>query len=528
MHQSIKHLLEEILGVSNVVLEIPKNPDYGHYATPIAFTLAKELKKSPMIIAQEIAQNLSSSNIFSKVEVVNGYINLTLSRQFLNSQANSFLQSHKTPLPSKKQTILLEYVSANPTGPLHIGHARGAVFGDSLCRVGKYLGYDIFTEYYINDAGAQIQMLGLSILLAGQEHLLKQDVRYPESYYKGEYIIEIAHLAEKKFGIGIFKEDNIEALGNFGKELMLEEIKQNLLEVGIDFDFFVSEKSLYSQWEQILQKLKNNDAIYEKDQKIWLKSQERGDEKDRVIVRDNQEPTYLAGDIIYHNDKFLRNYDHYINIWGADHHGYIKRIQASLEFLGFDSKKLEVILAQMVSLLKGGEPYKMSKRAGNFILMKDVLKDIGSDCLRFVFLSKKLDTALEFDVKDLEQQDSNNPIFYINYANARIHTLLRKTNRDYKEYLSIDITDLDNQDAIKLLFQAMQLHRVLENAFEERALQKICEYLKSLASSFHSFYNSYKILGSQDEIKILKICLVVSASLSLGLELLGIEAKKEM
>ncbi|WP_104697140.1 MULTISPECIES: arginine--tRNA ligase [unclassified Helicobacter] len=528
MHQSIKQLLEDTLRISNVVLEIPKNSSYGHYATPVAFTLAKELKKSPIIIAQDIVQQLSNSEVFSKVEAVNGYINLTLSHQFLDSQIDIFLQSLKQPLSAKKQSILIEYVSANPTGPLHIGHARGAVFGDSLFRIGKYLGYDVFTEYYINDAGAQIHMLGLSILLAGQEHLLKQEVEYPESYYKGEYIIEIAHLAEKKFGKDIFKQENIERLGDFGKELMMEEIKQNLCEVGIDFDFFVSEKALYPQWNLIFQKLKEHNAIYEKDHKIWLKSQEKGDEKDRVIVRDNQEPTYLAGDIIYHNDKFMRNYDHYINIWGADHHGYIKRIQASLEFLGFDSRKLEVILAQMVSLLKGGEPYKMSKRAGNFILMKDVLKDIGSDCLRFVFLSKKLDTALEFDVKDLERQDSNNPVFYINYANARIHTLLKKATTDSQKSLDTSLINLDNQDAMNLLFQAMQLHRVLENAFEERALQKVCEYLKNLAGSFHSFYNSHKILGSCDEAKLLRICSVVSASLTLGLKLLGIQAKEEM
>ncbi|RDU74620.1 arginine--tRNA ligase [Helicobacter anseris] len=525
MHQCIKQLLQDIIGVDEIILETPKNKEYGHFATPVAFSLAKTLKQPPIAIAQEIAKKISSEDTFEKVDVLNGYINLTLSDKFLDSQVANFLKPSKISSP-KKQKILLEYVSANPTGPLHIGHARGAVFGDSLTKIGRYLGYDITTEYYINDAGAQISMLGLSILLAGQEYILKQRVTYPENYYKGEYIIDIAQLAAQHFGLDIFDEKNLQILGNFGKDLMLKEIQENLQEVGIYFDSFVSEQSLYQEWNDIFGKLQKNKAVYEKDGKSWLNSQEKGDEKDRVIIRENKEPTYLAGDIIYHHDKFIRHYDHYINIWGADHHGYINRIKASLEFLNFDSKKLEIILAQMVSLLKGGEPYKMSKRAGNFILMKDVTKDIGSDSLRFIFLSKKLDTALEFDVNDLDKQDSSNPVFYINYANARIHTLFEKTAQ--QNFDSTSLLGLKNQSAKNLLFQAMQIQKVLENAFEERALQKVCEYLKNLAADFHSFYNAHKILGSSEEIQILKICKVVSTSLTLGLSLLGIKAKIKM
>lgn len=534
MRKRIKQSLEQTLGIEDIILESPKNKDFGHFATPVAFQLAKALKKSPQQIAIEITPRLQELEIFDRVEAMNGYINLTLSPNFLDSEAKAFLMRPSSFNPHTKQKstpqILLEYVSANPTGPLHIGHARGAVFGDTLMRIGRYLGHNITTEYYINDAGSQIETLGLSIFLTGRE-LLDKEVKYPEQYYKGEYIIEIAKDALNAFGAEVFEdEQNIAKLSDFGKDLMLKEIQENLNSLNIVFDNFVSEKSLFSEWDSTLKTLEDRKAVYEKEGKIWLKSQELGDEKDRVIVRENGEPTYLAGDIIYHNQKFKRNYEHYINIWGADHHGYIQRVKASIEFLGYDSKRLEIILSQMVSLLKNGEPYKMSKRAGNFILLKDVVEDIGKDAIRFIFLSRRLDSALEFDTTDLEKQDASNPIFYINYANARIHTMLAKSSQT-SEISSANLNELHpslRQDAFHLLFLAMQLETVVESAFCERALQKICDYLKELSSSFHKFYNAHRILETQDEAKLLKIMQVVSHSLTLGLSLLGIQVKTRM
>ncbi|PAF41086.1 arginine--tRNA ligase [Helicobacter sp. 11S03491-1] len=529
MYHQIKKILEDILEVS-IVLERPKNKDYGHYATPIAFSLAKIYKKNPMIIAQEIAQKLSVIPEF-KVDVLHGYINITLCEDFFEQLGNAAISQGLDfgKLPKKNENkILLEYVSANPTGPLHIGHARGAVFGDSLCRIGRFLGYEIDTEYYINDAGSQIQMLGLSIYLAGREHLVKKEVIYPKEYYKGEYVLDLALLARDKYGDKVFEnEDSVPILSEFGKDLMLDEIKSNLAEVGITFDYFVSEKSLYDHWAEILQKLQAHDGVYQKDGKIWLRSGNQGDEKDRVIVRENKEPTYLAGDIIYHHDKYQRNYAKYINIWGADHHGYIHRVKAAIHFLGFDEGKLEVLLSQMVSLLKGGQPYKMSKRAGNFILMKDVVADIGSDALRFIFLSKKSDTHLEFDVEDLKKQDASNPIFYIHYANARIHTLLEKSHFKDEMILSASLKNIP-KEAKDLLFYALSFPRVVEVAFDERGLQKICEYLKGLAGEFHSYYNAHKIIDTPLESSILKICKIISLSITIGLDLLGIQAKTKM
>lgn len=517
-----------------VVLEQPKNKEHGHYATPVAFLLAKVYKKSPVIIAEEIAQKLSNIPEFQQVNALNGYLNIFLSTSFFEALIGEVTTNEvnfgKQNLGEGKK-ILLEYVSANPTGPLHIGHARGAVFGDSLCKVAQLLGYDINTEYYVNDSGSQIGMLGLSIYLMGRESITKLLVEYPEQYYRGEYILDLAYLAEKKFGKGIFEGPEVEAieiLSKFGKELMLVEIKKNLEEAGITIEKFISEKALSPLWEKTFQKLKAGGGISEENKKVWLTSSQYGDEKDRVIVRENGEPTYLAGDVIYHDNKFSRGYDHYINIWGADHHGYIARVRAAIHFLGYDENKLEILLSQMVGLLKGGQPYKMSKRAGNFILMKDIIAEIGADALRFIFLSKKPDTHLEFDIDQLRNQDSSNPVFYINYANARIHTMLEKSSLKKNNLISNASLRKIPKEAQSLLFNALCLPRVIEMAFNERGLQKICEYLKNLAADFHGFYNAQKILETPLEAPLLRVCQVVSLSLTIGLRLLGIQAKIKM
>ncbi len=531
MFHYIKSLLSRVCFIENedfpIILEKPKNKDLGHLATTLAFSIAKARKTNPISLAKDIADKLSVCDEFERVEALNGFVNLTLSDKFLNDMAYQCLciPSHAT----RVERILLEFVSANPTGPLHIGHARGAVYGDALARVGEFLGYKIYKEYYVNDAGAQIQNLGLSIFLAGREHILHLDVDYPEQYYKGEYIIDLAKECENHFGKDIFEhEDCIPLLAEYGKDIMLLEIKDNLAQVGIFFDTFVSEKSLYTHWRDTLDRLKAHGGIYNDGGKIWIASTQVKDDKDRVLVRENGEPTYLAGDVIYHQNKFSRDFTNYINIWGADHHGYIARVKAAIHFLGYDENKLEVLLSQMVSLLKAGEPYKMSKRAGNFILMKDVVDEIGADALRFIFLSKKPDTHLEFDVEELKKQDANNPIYYINYANARIHTLFEKADVNMQDFRTHKNVSLANNDAKALLFEALCLKQVIESSFRDREIQKICEYLKNLAASLHTFYNAYKILNSKEQESYLYILMVVSESLTLGLSLLGIQAKTKM
>jgi len=526
LKQRVSALLREKLG-REVVLEKPRDRSFGHFATPIAFSLAKELRKSPMIIAEELASSFGESPEFSSVESVKGYLNFRLSENFLAEYASWALDNPtEFAKQEKNQKILLEFVSANPTGPLHIGHARGAVYGDTLYRLAKHLGYDITAEYYVNDAGNQIDLLGLSIALYARENILKEDVAYPESYYRGEYLDGLAKGAIEKFGIEIFSDESrYKELALWAKDGVMNIVVDTLAATNIHFDTFVNESGLYEDWDRVMKKMGDN--VYEKESKLWIKSESKGDDHDRVVVRDDGRPTYLAGDIVYHNQKFERGFDHYINIWGADHHGYIPRVNAAIDFLGYDSNKLEVLLAQMVSLLKDGEPYKMSKRAGNVILMSDIVEEIGSDALRFIFASKKSDTALEFDLAEFKKQDSSNPIFYIQYGHARIQTLLSKATVSIEDINNASLKDL-GENADTLLFDALLLPEVVEDAFSSRQVQKLPDYLKSLAASLHKFYYDVRMIGTADEAKLLKLLLVVALSIKTGLSLMGIEAKDRM
>ena len=529
MQNLVKEFIEKTLGIS-VVLEKPKDITLGHYATPLAFSLAKELKKSPMQIADELVSKFENCSMFEKVEAVKGFINFKLSSAFLQSLVDDALSNEDefARQTRKDEKILLEYVSANPTGPLHIGHARGAIAGDSLARVGKHLGYDITTEYYINDAGAQMDLLGLSVSLAARDFIFKEEVAYPETYYRGDYLIDIANVVIEKFGKDIiYDESKFKDIALFAKDLVMDIIVKDLKDLGIEFDNFVSEKSLYSEWDNTKEVLEKNGSLYNKSDKIYLRSTQYGDDSDRVVVRDNGIPTYLAGDIIYHKDKFDRDFDRYINIWGADHHGYIPRVKAAIEFLGNDSSKLEVILSQMVQLLKGGEPYKMSKRAGNVILMSDITEEIGADALRFIFLTRKSDTHLEFDIDMLKNQDSSNPIFYINYAHARINQVFVKAEINYDDIRDVSFEEL-NQDGLNLVYEALLLESVLVEAFSKRDMQKITEYLYNLASSVHKFYNEHKVIGSSEQNVYLKVLAIAALSINVGLSLLGIKAKEIM
>ncbi|MBP7742175.1 MAG: arginine--tRNA ligase [Aliarcobacter sp.] len=529
MQNLVKEFIEKTLQTS-VVLEKPKDISFGHYATPVAFSLAKELKKSPMIIADELVLKFENSSMFEKVEAVKGFVNFKLSKSFLQSLVDKALLNRDdfAKQDKKNEKILLEYVSANPTGPLHIGHARGAIAGDSLARVGKYLGYDITREYYINDAGAQMELLGLSVSLAARDFIFKEKVDYPETYYRGEYLFDIANVVIEKFGKEIiYNESRFKEIAYFAKDLVMEIIIKDLKDLGIEFDNFVSEKALYPSWDETKSVLEKNSSLYEKDDKLYLKSTEHGDDSDRVVVRDNGIPTYLAGDIIYHKNKYDRAFDKYINIWGADHHGYISRVKAAIEFLGNDSSKLEVILSQMVQLLKGGEPYKMSKRAGNVILMSDITEEIGADALRFVFLTRKSDTHLEFDIDMLKNQDSSNPIFYINYAHARINQVFVKAGITFEDIKDISFDNL-NEDGLNLVYESLLLESILSEAFAKRDMQKITEYLYSIASSVHKFYNEHKVIGSDEQNIYLKVLSIASLSINVGLSLLGIKAKEIM
>ena len=526
MKQRVSALLRDKFN-TDVVLEKPKDRSFGHFATPIAFSLAKELRKSPMAIAEEIADSFGEESMFSAVESVKGYINFRLSEHFLDEYA-SWALSHPDEYgcADKKGKILLEFVSANPTGPLHIGHTRGAVYGDTMLRLGRHLGYDITAEYYVNDAGNQIDLLGVSLQLEGRSALLGEEVEWPEKYYRGEYLSDLAKEALEQFGADALRDESRQKeLALWAKDKILAQIVESLKAINVHFDTFVSEASLYDEWDRVMAKMGH--GVYESEGKTFIKSSALGDDHDRVVVREDGRPTYLAGDIIYHNQKFERGFDHHINIWGADHHGYIARVKAAVTFLGYDHEKLEVLLSQMVSLLKDGEPFKMSKRAGTVILMSDVVEEIGADALRFMFASKKCDTALEFDVEELKRQDSSNPIYYIQYAHARIQTLVGKSGKSVEEIMAEPLYGL-SPDADALLFEALLLPEIIDDAFESRQAQKLPDYLKVLAARLHKFYYDNRVIGSEEETKLLKLFLVVALSLRTGLSLLGIEAKDRM
>lgn len=529
MKNIVLNEIKNILGF-DVVLEKPKDKNLAHYASPVAFSLAKEMKKSPKMIAEELADKFDKSDIFSEIKAVNGYLNFKLSNSFINSlvvdalkHSDNFAKSNK-----KDKKILLEYISANPTGPLHIGHVRGAVYGDTLYRIGTHIGYDITTEYYINDAGNQIDLLGTSIVLFAKEELFHEKVIYPEKFYRGDYIKDLAKNANELFGKDIFYEQNcFEKLCLWAKDEVLRIIKKDLHDANIMIENWASERSYYDKLDSTIQKLEKTGGMYVKDDKVWIKSSSLGDEMDRVVIREDGRPTYLAGDIVYHNDKFERGFDRCINIWGADHHGYIKRMESAIHFLGYDENKLEVILMQMVSLLKDSKPYKMSKRSGNVVLMSEVTQEIGSDALRFIFVSKKNDTQLEFDIDSLKKQDSSNPIFYINYAHARINQVFVKANKSINDVINADFSNLSDE-AKNLLFEALLLNEVLEDTFSSRQMQKLSDYLYSLSSNFHKFYNDNRIVGSENEEMLLKLSGIVALCIKTGLSLMGIKAKDKM
>ncbi|MDP3465783.1 MAG: arginine--tRNA ligase [Sulfuricurvum sp.] len=526
MKQRVAALLRDKFNC-DVILEKPKDRSFGHFSTPIAFSLSKELRKSPMIIAEEIANSFGDESVFSAVESVKGYINFRLSEAFLDEYATWALR-HGDQFGSddKKGTILLEFVSANPTGPLHIGHARGAVYGDTLLRLGRHLGYEITAEYYVNDAGNQIDLLGVSLQLEGRSALLGEEVEWPEKYYRGEYLSDLAREVLEQFGEEALRDESRQKeLALWAKDKILALIVNDLKAINVHFDTFVGEASLYGEWDRVMAKM--GQGVYQNEGKTFIHSSDFGDDHDRVVVREDGRPTYLAGDIIYHNQKFERGYEDYINIWGADHHGYIARVKAAVSFLGYNPEKLEVQLSQMVSLLKDGEPFKMSKRAGTVIQMSDVVEEIGSDALRFMFASKKCDTALEFDIEELKRQDSSNPIYYVQYAHARIQTLVSKSEIGLEEIMGSYLIGL-SPDADGLLFEALLLPEIIEDAFESRQAQKLPDYLKALAAKLHKFYYDTRIIGNEDEAKLLKLLLVVALSFKTGLSLLGIEAKDRM
>lgn len=516
----------------DIEIEIPAEESFGDFATPVAMRLAKSLRKPPRKIAEEIVSRIEQSEIFEKIEIAGpGYINFKFSKIFLVEELKSLIFQKEGYIFEDiggGKRVQIEFVSANPTGPLHLGHGRGAALGAALANLLESAGYIVEREYYINDAGRQVQLLGLSVQARCNE-LKGLDVEFPSDGYRGEYIFELA----KEFLASGEKEGNVT---DFSYKRMLSEIKKDIADFGIVYDYWQSERELYDNNEVLkaIEDLRSRQLIYEKDGAVWFKSTAFGDDKDRVIIKKDGEFTYFASDIAYHRKKIEKGYDEIINIWGADHHGYIPRMQAVIQSFGYPKDKLRILLVQMVTLLRGGVPVQMSKRAGDFITLREIINEIGSDTTKFLFLTRRHDSHLEIDIEVAKMQSHENPVYYVQYAHARINSIFEKFYEKGNSSGFYDLSGLDisffNDDEIRLIKKTLTYPMVFRNAAIAREPHRITFYLQELASMFHTYYHKYRVISDDLELTNarLAICEAVRIVLGHALKILGVSAPKRM
>ena len=521
-----------------VMIEIPKDNGNGDYSTNIAMRLTKVLKRRPQEIAEEVREELLKRLDFvDDIQIAGpGFINFWLRKDAMANIINTVIEkgdAYGHSDAGKGLKVLEEYVSANPTGPLHCGHARGACWGDSVARIMNTAGYKCTREYYINDAGAQMLNLGKS-LLGRYRELFGLDFEMPEDGYYGPDVIEIAKEIKEKDGekyLNMSKEEAIEELREVGRELELNRIKKDLAYYRCGFDSWISEKWILSEGlvEDSIEKMKKMGLLYEKDGALWFESSKYGDDKDRVLVKSDGYYTYLTPDIANHIHKFDRGYELLVNIWGADHHGYIARMKAAMEALGYPRDNLQVDLCQMVRMIEDGKEVKMSKRTGNAITLRELIDDIGIDCARYFFLSKALDTHLDFDLTLARTQSNDNPVYYVQYAYARICSVLRQAPNGFHVQDSYGL--LNDPKEIDLLKYISTFTDVVADCAINRTPNKICNYVQKLATYFHSFYGACKINDvNAPELsnERLALCEATRITLKNALDLLGVGAPEVM
>lgn len=520
-----------------VMIEIPKDNNNGDYSTNIAMRLTKILRKNPVMIAQEIVAklNLELTNV-DKIEVAGpGFINFWIKKSELASIINTVVaedENYGRNTSGNGLKILVEYVSANPTGSLHLGHARGAAWGDCICRLLNFSGYDCLREYYINDAGNQIDMLGESVWARYRQEFGLEAV-LPEDGYHGEDIIKIAKKIKEEYGDKFLNKDHDEVIKFFkeeGKRLEMERIKTDLAYYRCEFDSWISEQKIVDEGrvDAALETMIKKGLTYEKDGAFWFKSTEYGDDKDRVLKKSDGFYTYLTPDIANHIYKFERGYQKLVNLWGADHHGYIARMKAAIEANGYGKDALEVDIIQMVRLVENGQEVKMSKRTGNAVTIRELCDDIGVDCARYFFVSRAVDTHLDFDLGLARSKSNDNPVYYAQYAYARICSILRQV--DQVELLdNYDL--LVNEKEIDLLKHINEFTSVIADAAATRLPNKMCNYIQKLAQYFHSFYGACKVIDKENEQMTkqrLALLLATKITLRNALNLLGIQALEKM
>jgi arginyl-tRNA synthetase len=528
------------------VIEIPQNSHHGHFATNLPLTLTSSQKRKPLEIARIIVDNLEDNrSIVEKAEIAGpGFINFLIKDiewyRLLVTITDPEGQYGSSSIGAGR-SVLVEFVSANPTGPLHLGHGRGAALGDTISRILSFCGFDVVREFYINDAGRQMRLLGESVFSRWNQ-MRDPGYPFPEDGYHGDYIAELARNISHKTDLSSL--DTEKAVGlcqELGKDEILREIKQDLELFRVYFDVWSSERDIFSNGlvEKTLQEMEKRGEIYEKDGAQWIRTSAFGDDKDRVIRKNDGEYTYFTSDISYHLEKWKRGFSKAVNIWGADHHGYVQRIKSALKASGVNEKWLSVLLIQLVKLWKEGQEIRMSKRAGQYVTLKELLDEVGVDAARFVFLTKTHDSQLDFDIDMVKKHDSNNPVYYVQYAHARICSIFRKAESE-----SISMTQdpekvvkrLVLQEEMELIRRMEEFPSILEDICLSFEAHRLTYFLTELAAQFHRYFNlgtkvpQNRIVTNDKELSQARLLLAeaVRIVLNKGLDLLGVRAPTSM
>ena len=535
IRQAIQKSFDLEVSLEQIAIEIPKNKDHGDFSSNVAMQLARTLKQNPRNIATQITEALDKESCsVSSMEIAGpGFINFTLDTNRYSKVIEEILEKKENygQQPSNGIKVNLEYVSANPTGSLHLGHARGAAWGDSCARIMKKAGYDVTREYYVNDAGNQITNLALS-LNARYRQAHGIDTEIGADGYLGDDVKEKGYALAKEYP-NQYLEPTPENLNYFRKEgiaFELDKIKEDLKEYRVEFDVWSSEQAIRDagKVEEALRLLDEKGYTYRKDGALWFTTTKFGDDKDRVLQKTDGSYTYLVPDIAYHNDKFKRGFDVLVDFFGADHHGYIPRLKGSMTALGNDADKLHVDIIQMVRLVSNGEEVKMSKRLGNATTISELVESVGVDAARYFFVQRALDSHLDFDVELAKKQSNDNPVYYAQYAHARMCSI-------QKQATDIALADhferLNHEKEIELLKTLQEFNKVITESARTRQVHKVCHYIQNLASKFHSFYNACKVLDSQDiELTSQRLALVKATQIVLAnaLECIGVQAVESM
>ncbi|MGA1790772.1 MAG: arginine--tRNA ligase [bacterium] len=522
-------------------LEATKNQQHGDVTSNIAFLLGKRLKKRPIDIAKEIVKQFQiESNIIERISVAEpGFINFSLSNQYWQKVIDSVIDkadSYGHSDLGQKKRVLIEFVSANPTGPLHIGHGRCAAFGDTLSNLLSATGYNVQNEYYINDAGRQMALLGESIL-ARYKQIFAPEASFPEDGYKGDYIKEMAQRIYEESGDSLLSRPQKginQYLSQMASAQILDNIRKDLAAFGVHFDNWFSENSLYesNKVSYVLDLLRNKGLIYEKDGAQWMNASLLGDQKDRVIIRSNGEPTYFASDIAYHQNKYERGYEKLIDIWGADHHGYVDRVRAVLKALRHPDESFSVLLVQMVKLVRHGIQIDMSTRRGTFTTLEEVIEEVGTDVARFFFLLRRHDSHLDFDLDLAKEKSSDNPVYYCQYAHARICSIEKKAiNRGFDVAKIEADTSLLTLDEERELIKKLDTYpSVINNASQALEPHRLTFFLIELSTLFHKYYNAHRVITKKHQTTMARIKLTRAIKIVLKncLALLGVSAPEKM